>query len=143
MKIMRDNLSICSDGYSGKKCECDGESGQSSIDEKCRKENWCNGKGDCNCGKCKCHPGYVGEKCTCDVEDCPGKTNNGQYCSGNGACDTCSEALIPGCTCNPGWSNNNGKNDCSCLDSKVLNFWVESWELSHLTRDLPQLLRRK
>ena len=116
---MRDNSSICSAGYSGKKCECDGESGQSSIDEKCRKENWCNGKGDCNCGKCKCYQGYVGKKCTCDVEDCPGKTNNGQFCSGHGVCDTCSEALIPGCTCNLGWSNNNGKNDCSCLDSNV------------------------
>ena len=103
----------CTDGYSGKSCNCTGASASLFL-EKCRNpdvelsdvvEPVCTGRGDCVCGQCHCHSSrFTGEFCECDNEDCDRK--EGQLCSGNGICQ-CGR-----CICNPGY----GRHDCSCLE---------------------------
>mgnify|MGYP002054992754 FL=1 len=105
-----------SKGFSGKQCECGGDSGTSvKVDQECReKSNNCNGNGKCKCGKCECTEGYVGEFCTCERDECPVSEKDGKICSGHGKCDTCSANNVPGCTCDADWSGL----DCSCDESE-------------------------
>ena len=67
------NLFFSSKGFSGKQCECGGDSSSSQkVNQECEKDtNNCNGNGKCKCGKCECNEGYVGEFCTCELDECP------------------------------------------------------------------------
>ena len=106
-----------SEGFSGKQCECGGDSGSSLIvNQDCEtKSNNCNGNGKCKCGKCECTEGYIGEFCKCDRDECPVAEKDGKtICSGHGKCNTCSANNVPGCTCEDGWTGN----DCSCPTSE-------------------------
>ena len=104
-----------SEGFSGKQCECGGDSGSSQeLNQEClTKSNNCNGNGKCKCGKCECSEGYVGEFCTCELDECPVSEKDGKVCSGHGKCNTCSANNVPGCTCEDGWT----EDDCSCPKS--------------------------
>ncbi|XP_026471005.1 integrin beta-nu-like [Ctenocephalides felis] len=63
----------------------------------------CSGKGDCECGECKCIPGFIGRYCEC--AECQRRPNS-EPCGGptRGTCD-CGT-----CKCLPNWSGD----DCSC-----------------------------
>ena len=106
-----------SKGFSGKRCECGGDSIYSQkVNKECEaNSNSCNGNGKCKCGKCECTKGYVGEYCNCERDECPGAEKDGKtICSGHGKCNTCSANRVPGCTCEAGWSGL----DCSCDESE-------------------------
>lgn len=68
----------CKSGFLGQRCECKlGEKDEAALKAQCHKDNGteCEGRGDCECGLCKCHQteggkSYYGLHCECDDEHC-------------------------------------------------------------------------
>lgn len=68
----------CIPGFLGQRCECSlGKKDEAALKAQCRKDNGteCEGRGDCECGVCKCHQteggkSYYGSHCECDDEHC-------------------------------------------------------------------------
>jgi metal-sulfur cluster biosynthetic enzyme len=89
----------------GEKCLCDEEDSLEDS-EACADENGviCTNNGHCECGKCKCNDNYVGDQCEChDLKN---------LCAARGS-PQCEEGQVT-CRCNTGWTNVDGKKDCSC-----------------------------
>ncbi|XP_076858565.1 integrin beta-2 [Brachyhypopomus gauderio] len=93
----------CQKGFLGQRCECSlGKKDEATLRAQCRKDNGteCEGRGDCECGVCKCHLTeggnyYYGPHCQCDDEHCEKFQN--KLCGGNGKC-RCGE-----CQCSEGF----------------------------------------
>ena len=64
-----------SDGWAGRKCECELKGRTTSeLEKKCKDPNdqegkVCNEKGTCQCGICKCDDTQLGKFCTYNKED--------------------------------------------------------------------------
>ena len=61
----------CHEGFSGRRCECDGGNGGEAGSERCEVDEGeggevCGGAGRCNCGRCLCDPQHLGENCECE-----------------------------------------------------------------------------
>lgn len=82
----------CNSQYLGRRCECSlGLKDEAALKAQCRKDNGteCEGRGDCECGVCKCHQteggkSYYGTHCECDDEHCE-KYHN-KLCGGIDMC---------------------------------------------------------
>jgi integrin beta 1 len=106
----------CDSGSYGKKCECNGESSDSTDITNCKLNQndtvICSGLGICRCGQCKCNKRanpeekIFGKFCDCDNYSC--KRVNGKLCSQRGTCD-CGGV----CKCMAGWTGD----ACQCPDT--------------------------
>ncbi|XP_061463592.1 integrin beta-2 [Rhineura floridana] len=107
----------CSDGFTGKNCDCEtGGKSSKELEKRCQKDNAsviCSGLGDCVCGQCICHTDEESKKqiygtfCECDNMNC--EIHNGRLCGGEerGLCD-CGK-----CKCNSGFEGS----ACQCKTS--------------------------
>ncbi|TSK92916.1 Villin-1 [Bagarius yarrelli] len=113
----------CDSGFLGQRCECSlGKKDEAALKAQCHKDNGteCEGRGDCECGLCKCHQTeggktYYGPHCECDDEHCEKYKN--KLCGGNGDC-RCGE-----CKCYDGFEGTACqcmKSDESCLTGKTV-----------------------
>ncbi|XP_053184416.1 integrin beta-2 isoform X1 [Scomber japonicus] len=99
----------CKDGYVGQACECSTDEREERAKRaSCQKSNntqECEGRGDCVCGRCRCHTtesgnSYHGDYCECDDESCEKFQN--QLCGGHGECkcgDCICDADFEGSAC--------------------------------------------
>ncbi|XP_065840310.1 integrin beta-1-like [Oscarella lobularis] len=101
----------CNSGKFGDRCECDRS--DEDIGLGCGPANAtadfvpCNGptNGDCICGQCVCREIFIGDQCQCNKLACNHDTA-GNLCGGSdkGRCVCGTDALIPVCVCNPGYT---------------------------------------
>ncbi|XP_006886431.1 PREDICTED: integrin beta-4 [Elephantulus edwardii] len=106
---------VCSEGWSGKTCNC--STGSLSDTQPCMREGEdrpCSGRGECQCGRCLCYGEgrYVGQFCEYDNFQCP--RTSGFLCNDRGHC------TMGQCVCEPGWTGPSC--DCplsnaTCIDS--------------------------
>ncbi|MBZ3870613.1 Integrin beta-4 [Sciurus carolinensis] len=106
---------VCSEGWSGKTCNC--STGSLSDTEPCIREGEdkpCSGRGECQCGRCVCYGEgrYEGHFCEFDNFQCP--RTSGFLCNDRGRCS------MGQCVCEPGWTGPSC--DCplsnaTCIDS--------------------------
>ncbi|XP_036814835.1 integrin beta-2 isoform X1 [Oncorhynchus mykiss] len=98
------------------KCECENPV---TVDSQ-----YCNGKGQVNCGMCSCKAGFVGQKCECSIGEkdesslrAACRKDNGTECEGRGDC-VCG---ICQCYTLPGGSTYYGTN-CECENESCEKF---------------------
>ncbi|XP_008564328.1 PREDICTED: integrin beta-4 [Galeopterus variegatus] len=106
---------VCSEGWSGKTCNC--STGSLSDTQPCLREGEdkpCSGHGECQCGRCVCYGEgrYEGQFCEYDNFQCP--RTSGFLCNDRGRCS------MGQCVCEPGWTGPGC--DCplsnaTCIDS--------------------------
>ena len=105
------------DRYFGSQCECSGNhTDPFDPDLACRPPGdlpLCNGRGQCECGVCRCDEGdgemrIYGDLCQCDNMSCD-RDRTGSLCGGHGFCD-CGT-----CQCEAGWSGP----ACDCQQSEA------------------------
>ncbi|KAM6163519.1 LOW QUALITY PROTEIN: integrin beta-4 [Rhynchocyon petersi] len=106
---------VCSEGWSGKTCNC--STGSLSDTQPCLREGEdkpCSGRGECQCGRCVCYGEgrYVGQFCEYDNFQCP--RTSGFLCNDRGHC------TMGQCVCEPGWSGTSCEcplSNATCIDS--------------------------
>ncbi|ELW68311.1 Integrin beta-4 [Tupaia chinensis] len=106
---------VCSEGWSGKTCNC--STGSLSDTQPCLREGEdvpCSGRGECQCGRCVCYGEgrYEGQFCEYDNFQCP--RTFGFLCNDRGRCS------MGECVCEAGWTGPSC--DCplsnaTCIDS--------------------------
>ncbi|XP_060058746.1 integrin beta-4 isoform X3 [Erinaceus europaeus] len=106
---------VCSEGWSGKTCNC--STGSLSDTEPCVREGEikpCSGRGECQCGRCVCYGEgrYEGQFCEHDNFQCP--RTSGFLCNDRGRCS------MGQCACEPGWTGPSCEcplSNATCIDS--------------------------
>merc|ERR1719457_246923 len=109
---------ICGDGFTGKSCQCEVDSGV-SFDDQCKQTfptgktgPICSGSGYCECGECQCYNERFGTYCECINSGCSG--NNEGECGGpdKGDCQNCNNNKE--CKCKNGYTLNENTKLCTC-----------------------------